>query len=522
VRKIISILVALGLILAMSAVATPVSAAVSGVSVSLTNYCACAAAGYNVTFNISADLHSGTHSVSIEFPAGTTVPASFATGKIKIGGNPVFGTEVTVDGTKVTFLVPVDIIAPGAVTVEFAADAGLKNPCDDGPYKVKVNTSRAPDSTPVESAAYTIQPATETFEFEYDFGPTYPGIAKDFVPPFKACGQNDTTGQGFNTIFDAGIGGFLSGFNLTFMTDDIGCKLPCNNVSLWFELTACPAGETITLNLTSTRWTLTAANVTTTVGKYDSAKDVKFDPVLVLSSNMTEDYEFFVHFSSPGSYQICFYAECPAVTGCDPAASSIIADTCLDFEVYQWKEAFKIPLYAKWNLISLPYKPFDSDIVEMLKSFPSADKIMAIWHYDQCADDWFGYPGHGLTDMVDGDGYWIRLPYSATKPVGSSYGGWWVWGTDRPYEEAPVPFNYEECESWSMIGYTAVSNNMSRSDKSYLWNWWDVPGTFADYGLIYGWNAATQAWAPQTPGGATLAAGNGYWISFERDGWINP
>ncbi len=100
-RKIISILVALGLVLGLSVMATPVSAAVSGVTVSVEPNCACAAAAYNVTFNISASLTEGVHSVCIEFPAGTTVPTSFATGKIKIEGLDVFGTEVTVTGQKV-------------------------------------------------------------------------------------------------------------------------------------------------------------------------------------------------------------------------------------------------------------------------------------------------------------------------------------------------------------------------------------------------------------------------------------
>jgi hypothetical protein len=150
---------------------------------------------------------------------------------------------------------------------------------------------------------------------------------------------------------------------------------------------------------------------------------------------------------------------------------------------------------------------------------------MAIWHYDQCEDDWFGYDGHGLTDMVDGDAYWIRLPYGPTAPIGTPYGDWWVFGTDRPYEEAPVPFNYEVCQGWNMVGFTPVwlaGVPQPTGDWNYLWNWWDTFFTWADYGLIYGWAPATQTWAVQTPLFGTLLPGDGYWISFERDGFIHP
>jgi hypothetical protein len=87
----------------------------------------------------------------------------------------------------VCFLTPLDILA-GAISVVFTAAADLENPCTPGSYTLFVYTDRAPDSTPVESAAYTIAPATSSYAFAVDFSPTYPGIAEGFVPPFKACG----------------------------------------------------------------------------------------------------------------------------------------------------------------------------------------------------------------------------------------------------------------------------------------------------------------------------------------------
>jgi hypothetical protein len=110
-------------------------------------------AEYTITFDIHASLSSGVHSVTILFPEDTTVPQTgWQTGDITVNGHDVFGVDVTVVGTKVTFLVP-QHIASGTVTVVFKQDAGIVNP-PAGSYYLYVNTSRAPDSTPMRLGPY--------------------------------------------------------------------------------------------------------------------------------------------------------------------------------------------------------------------------------------------------------------------------------------------------------------------------------------------------------------------------------
>lgn len=110
-------------------------------------------AEYTITFDIHAGLSSGVHSITIRFPEGTTVPqAGWQTGQITVNGHDVFGVDVTVVGTKVTFLVP-QHIASGTVTVVFKEEAGIVNP-PAGSYYLYVNTSRAPDSTPRRVGPY--------------------------------------------------------------------------------------------------------------------------------------------------------------------------------------------------------------------------------------------------------------------------------------------------------------------------------------------------------------------------------
>jgi hypothetical protein len=110
-------------------------------------------AEYTITFDIHASLCSGVHSITIWFPEGTTVPqAGWQTGQITVNGHDVFGVDVTVVGTKVTFLVPQQV-ASGTVTVVFKEEAGIVNP-PAGSYYLYVNTSRAPDSTPRRVGPY--------------------------------------------------------------------------------------------------------------------------------------------------------------------------------------------------------------------------------------------------------------------------------------------------------------------------------------------------------------------------------
>jgi len=513
VRKIISILVALGLVLSLSVMATPVSADVTAATVDVAPPCASTAATYNITFNITADLHSGTHSITIEFPDDTTVPASFATGDITVEGLPVFGSEVTVDGRKVTFLVPEDIIAVTAnpIVVFFTLAAGIINPSTAGKYNVYVNTSRAPDVTPVKSADYDISPAISEYEFVVYFGGTYAGIAEDFVPPFKACGQygygyhNMTTGANFTV------------FNLTLQTKGIpGCDVPCDNATVAFHLAKAPTGATVTLSINGTYFT-------PTVCEWYAVSNV------TLSENFTAFWDLLLHVDTVGDYEICFNATCPTSPVCLPPGSEVIAEWCMPFHAYQWKDVYEIPLYRKWNLISLPLVPFVTDVDAMLAAYPGVAEVESIWHYDRCSDTWYVKGETNsfvtLTKIVDGKAYWVKVDYdnTATDPLmhaGALHGSLWVWGTAQPMPP-DGPSAYEVCEGWNMVGFRSLVN---LANSVYLWNF-AFPGPVYQYGLIYGWWAPTQSWFTLVPGPAgadDLWPTEGYWIPFSVDGYIYP
>ena len=511
-RKIISILIALGLVLGFSVMATPVAAAVTTPAVTLTSYCAGATANYTIVFNTTASLTEGVHSVCIEFPAGTTVPATFATGAITINTIPVFGTEVTVTGQKVCFLVPATFepTLANPILVQFAADAGLKNPITPGSYKVKVNTSRAPDSTPVESAAYTIAPAISAYGLEWDSNPTYPGIAVGFIPPFKACGQNETMAGGVAPV-QFSPGKWQNAFNLTLAPTTIGCAVPCSaNVTINVTLITAPALSTVTLNLTGDpTWggTLTPA-----------APSYVISTSIELLANTTIEWAGLLHFDTVGTYEICFDVICPAGALVCPLCSSaptVVVHQCFDFKVYQWKDAAKITLQEKWNLISLPLVPLagaSASINDLVLSIPAADraKILSIWSYD-CTAKTFSTWGPGFTSlstMADGKAYWVRVSYPLTSCGNIS---WWVFGTEKPMPPAS-PAQYPVCAGWNMVGFLGTAPKVA---SAYLWNWTATS-------VIYGWTQGcynVQNWA-LIPWAGNLQPGQGYWVAFPAAGYV--
>jgi hypothetical protein len=523
VRKIIHILVAVGLVLGLLVMAAPAAAAVKAVTVvKVDPECACCNATYNITFNISASLTQGVHQICIQFPEGTGVPAAstFKTGDIYVNDVAVFKGEVTVtpiagNGTKVCFLVPISFeVGDNPIRVFFASGAGIVNPCTAGKKYLYVSTTRAPDSTLVKSKAYTIKPYYSTYDFTWDSSPTYPGLAEEFVPPFRECGQNESD----NAVWNSTLNITLNAFNLTFAADEIGCFEPCTNVTLSVEVTAAPEDAVVHLSDNSSFIVALEEG-----DDYDLAN-------ITLATNTSLTYELWIHFDSVGEYELCFSAACEPPACAPPCCAAPEMPTkCYDIKVYQWKEAMKIELVHKWNLISLPLVPLeDPPIEDILKAMPDYDTlILSVWYYDRsnCASSkWLSYSPDGamtsLTTMEDGKAYWIRTTYNSTP--GFQMGDdldevLWVWGTPKPVPPNS-PSAYPVCEGWDMIGYTEITYML---DDDYLWNFY--AGAVALYGAVQGWNATAQTWDSSfMPGSVNMTPTKGYWASFGLDGAIYP
>jgi hypothetical protein len=466
--------------------------------------------------------------ISVEFPAGTTF-GTFVAGDITVtwlGVHNVDLTKLVIDGAKLMFPWPAPYLPAGqpvTITIQNVINgpAGTNDICLN--YKLVCCAPVVFCCVP-----YTILPAVAELDFTFDFSPTYWGLAEGFIPPFKACGQD-----GYGTL-NATVG-WLTDFDIILYQKVPGCYPPCANATMWAVLTQCPAGEVVTFSFNLTHnFTLTAANLT---------EKLPLPDVPVLPSLTTVPFISWpaqIHFSSPGKFEICFYLECPAVT-CGPGAA-IVAEECMPCSVHQWKEAVKIPLFRKWNLISLPLVPLvDPPISDMLDAYIWKADVLSIWYYDRCENyptgTWYVWPTpsgtqKALTDLEDGKSYWVRLSYNSTPGYqpGDFADGLWTWGTPKPTPPAG-PSAYEVCEGWNMVGLTGYETGIwgwgfSITDWAYLWNWFDLVG-MPEYSGIYGWDAIFQQWysLPAAWGPYLLPwlyDGEGYWISFNHDGFVYP
>ena len=536
-RKIFSILVVLGLVLSMVVMSTPVAAKVTAGSppVLVNPTCENVLATYTLNFTITGSLDPGSNYIFVEFPAGTVVPTTGWTtaGRIQVSVNGgafvnVLVGEIFPAGQIVSFMVPIFMPNTSQVLVRFNSTAtfGIRNPAP-GRYRINVWTDRPADATPVAlptapALGYLIVPTTSTYKLAVDFGATYPGIAPGFIPPFKACGQNDTDEQFDTWEFEAGK--WASNFTLTFSNTSFGCAAPCANATVWFEMPKTLAGSNTTIWVNGVQRSLVPGTKTAMTDAFGDLIPYSMPNVDPLAAGTSVTYNLSLHFSTVGDYEICFYVQCPAAPTCPECSLEpvMIAELCMPFEVLQWKDAAFITVDTKWNLISLPIVPFDTSIESVLAPLPFKYNLLSVWHYDRCANSWATY-GNGqtsLTDIADGKAYWFRMRYGAELSATLS-GGFpaannrlWIFGLKAP--KAPSsPSAYAVCPGWNMVGFRST---VAELQSDYLWS---VVGDY-NAGALYGWTAgATQDWFVVGVGG-NLVPGLGYWIPFTAAGEIYP
>ncbi|MCK4221362.1 MAG: hypothetical protein KAX25_00720 [Dehalococcoidia bacterium] len=515
-KKIISILVALGLVLSLVVMAAPASAQTCTATVTgTTPFCASETDTYNIVSTSPVTLLPGNDLLSVDFAEGTSLVGVTAAG---VTVNTFAVSSVVISDTHIEFPVPVlaNIVVGDVVTIVIA---GVINPADDGAKTLDLNYKLSCcDAVVFDCAEYTIAPAKSSYKFVLDFGVAtmYPGIAEDFIPPFKACGQEDYGWLNATRWY--------SEFDMTLMTDVEGCA-GYNNVTINFELVSAPTNSTVTLGLFDATlsiwfwWSL------------QEGDNSSWGPPVVgfpLPAAYTVTTPGRIHFDTVGDYEICLNATSPTALECLPPGSELIIERCMKAKVYQWKDVCEIPLHRKWNLISLPLVPFVTDIDTLLLAYPALlrAEVDSIWNYDRnapnCNGDWKVWDGGGLTDMYDGKSYWVKVDYDNTDPdpdmhAGAFHGFLWVWGTEKPVPPN-APSAYDVCEGWNMVGFTSMTGAPA---KTYLANW-DTGATKPEP-VIYGWNHGcfvVQKWNNIDFQAGNLVSGQGYWMAFPSAGQV--
>jgi hypothetical protein len=500
----------------------PISAATNTCTgnVTISNPCAGATANYTINFTLPVTLTPGNDLLSFTFATGTSLAGTNSTDVTVTDDGVLIGSpsSVNITGAHIEFPVPGTALIWANSVISVTIN-DVVNPAG-GDYSLCLDYKLV-CCPPFDfcCVAYHINLATAKYNLLVDFGPTYPGIALNFTPPFKACGQNATAD--FNTTL---IGGkWYDQFNLIVNLTDPGCAPPCVNATLFVDVTGFPDGKgTVSLNISGEFHALNS-----------TVHALNWTAPVTLNATGSSALLSLLHFDTPGKgYQICFKLICPGTaTGdcysipiCTPMSPTTIAQTCILVNVYQWKDAAKITLREKWNLISLPLVPLvDPPVATTLASInPEAldkdgvDDIMAIWHYNCLTGKWAVWPTPGagqesLTELKDGEAYWVRVTYPFSNGLCGNI-TWWVWGTEKPMPPA-APAQYPVCDGWNMVGFLGLT---AMNTSTYLWNW--APADVVTYGWdqncwnLQGWNLITAT--------ETLKPGQGYWMAFNGAGAI--
>ena len=537
-RKIISILLALGVILGLTLAAAPVAAQpcvcpptmgtfdiVDGLAPP--SFCAGAVSDYDLGFvtaiTLPITLIAGKDSLSVDFPADTDLSGVLWTG-VFIDLLPLDGAaSLTISGQHLEAVIPVAGLglfflgSTHTITVD-----GVVNPSVAATYCLYVDyvESCAPGGcAPVQFACqtYVVAPAISTIGCHFDFSPAYAGIAEDYIPAFLA-------------------GAAVTPFNFILRDENGGCSDPCTTPSAyWFEVTKCPLGETITFAFTGavgSPWTLTNADVV--AGTKFALPWTVWPPADVITGCT-------IGFSSPGDYKLQFFVQCPA-GGCPLCGGPTVVTTCvLAATAYQYMDSFKVPLEDKWNLVSLPLFPFDTDIAAVLGSMDDISQLVSVWHFAQCEDPapdagvWHtstysaGTFTGDLTDIKTGKAYWIRTLHPGETGYVAGAIGFWVFGTSSIMPDSiGMDMGYfDVCEGWNMVGFKApwpAGVVAVQNDAIYLWNFNTGVMDTVHYGLIYQWDPTVVpgTWVTHLPGTLNMVPGEGYWIPFDGDGEIYP
>jgi hypothetical protein len=410
VKKVISIMLALALVLSLSIVATPVLADVTVPTVVVNPAIVNEVASYTITFNITATL-GVMQTISVDFPTNTVVPTTYAVGDVTVQDEGIGPGDISVSGQVVTIYLPDAISVPpegsAEVTVVFKTEAGIKNPTTAKEYNLKVRTSR--ETNWVTSNKYGISLlANSTYEFLY-------------VPPALISK------------------GFPAEVDVTLKTKVLGTA-GYSQASIDFAGDSGPTGGSVLFSVKyGETWSSPAPS-----GSYPSSG------TFVLGADDSETIHFRLTFSEVGVYTLSFKLK-------DNVAGELEVDTPA-FTCAGVSEL--VSLNKGWNLMSLPIIPVDSTITAVLAEI--SDYVTSVWYYNPTITDpskrWQSYvpggPTPTLTKIEDGKAYWIDMKEEQTLTVPGV----------AIVLPGQIPPTYTVKEGWNMVGFKSRSTNTTVED----------------------------------------------------------
>jgi hypothetical protein len=170
----------------------------------------------------------------------------------------------------------------------------------------------------------------------------------------------------------------------------------------------------------------------------------------------------------------------------------------------------EIPLYKKWNLISIPFNLISNDISEVFNQ--TGDKVEIVWSYDN--GTWHVYSPNGPSDLETiepGLGYWVKAKEDTKLVVGGSLLG--------PAPGVPPSVSLEK--GWNLIGHYGTTD---KSVYCSLFSLIDTNVGFPRWSALNGYDNVNKHFTSlnaMNPSDMT-EPGKGYWIEMDVKDLYSP
>jgi uncharacterized repeat protein (TIGR01451 family) len=201
-----------------------------------------------------------------------------------------------------------------------------------------------------------------------------------------------------------------------------------------------------------------------------------------------------------------------ATVWCDQADGNPLNDT----DSATINASLAIELEPEWNFVSWPLIP-DNPWIEpegtgvLNELSPLTTNVSIVWgEYDYSTGQWVSYNPTGgkfLTEMPDGDGFWIYMNTSGLEIN--------IVGQEQPDPPDPLrvyPVYGGAGGYWNVIGFKSTT---AKSPEDYL------AAIAGKYTIIYGFDEGAY-FIVGTPEHPYLEPGHAYWIAVLEDGNIFP
>jgi hypothetical protein len=199
---------------------------------------------------------------------------------------------------------------------------------------------------------------------------------------------------------------------------------------------------------------------------------------------------------------------------------SLCGESETDIEKFKVEgKSFRISLYRKWNLISVPFVMLDDSIDEVFKDIKQ--DVTSVWTYDPehaiCGKDWCLYVPNNeineIDEMVPGSGYWVLANKNTLLEIGGSL-----------FSPAATLPEKKVVHGWNLIGYygtegQTIYNGPVGSGKTAYCELYSLVDTTVGNPR---WSSLVTYWEPDNPNQwkylgtwDNMDPGAGYWLEID-------